>query len=105
MENNNELEKEFEQLCNEFEEKAKNFKANVDKLLNGARGYLDQAVELSKKEGIPFNSYISPLSNTFVPKSFYDSKFKDLDKGIIEDITGVCIDQYSPYGWEHSAIC
>lgn len=98
-----ELEQEFEALC------ASDASKQIDAKLDEARKALREAVELSEKHSIPFSAGISFLRNGYVPKSFTNSKFKELDSDLLSEITGV----YDSYGegtfeyggWIHSAVC
>jgi len=54
----------------------------IDLKLTVAHKALKEAVELSEKFSVPFESDISPLENVYVPKSFQESKFGELE---IED--------------------
>jgi len=64
---------------------------------------LQKAIDISEKLGVPFYSSISPLGQHFVPKSF-NTKFKMLDNNVIENISGMYINDYD-VGWQHSAVC
>jgi hypothetical protein len=98
---------EESELAKEFREHCEKTQARIDEKLDKARKYLREAVELSEKAGVPFDSDISFLSNGYVPNSFTGSKYANLDNEVISEITGV----YGEYidfdcgGWEHSAVC
>lgn len=78
----------------------------IESLTRGAEDQITQAEALSKKWGIPFHSYVSPLAQKFVPASARDILgedaafiFGDLDP----ELHGLEF-EYA-YGWEHSDIC
>lgn len=100
----NKLETEFEELIDQFKSKSEKALALINDKLKESIRYLDEAVALSEKEGIPFSTTISFIDNDYNPKSFTRSEFKDLDRYIISDICGTNSDP-NYYGWEHSAIC
>lgn len=73
-------------------------------------GMLMQEIEqLSERIGIPFDTDISPISNTYTPASMYQmyGKLDDEDLDSLLSDLGVWIDSdYREFGgWEHSAIC
>lgn len=93
------LEEEFEQLVNDH-------KAEIQAKVAEASKALQEAVELSKKYGIPFRPHVSFLGNSYYPQSFYDGKFAELDSEVVSDLTGAWTNYDSGYaGWEHSAVC
>lgn len=84
--------------------------------LAAAMAALSEAEDLSEKHGIPFSSGISPLGQSYFPKSFDDmwgnklreleDEFEDEDvREIISNITGANQGEYQDSGWEHSAVC
>jgi hypothetical protein len=92
------LEKEFTLAANTLNSEIKSY-------LITASEQLRKAVELSEKLGVPFDSPISFLNNSYTPKSF-QKKFKDLDQDFVESVTGVYQEYGFEYGgWEHSAVC
>lgn len=74
----------------------------INKQLDIASAALNEAEKLSNEHGIPFNSGISPLCQSFFPRSF-DEKFEGLDVELVYDITEA--NQGYDSGWEHSAVC
>lgn len=67
--------------------------------------YLDKAVDLSEKHGVPFSSCISYLGQSYYPTTIQE-KFPEIENGFVQGIT----EAYSEYGmsyggWEHSAVC
>lgn len=90
--------------------------AKINEHLTAARNALTMAQELSEKHGIPFSAGISPLSQSYFPKSFEDmwaGKFRDSeDDNVVDEmyetvsnITGAHKGEYVDSGWEHSAVC
>lgn len=94
MDEQSDLEKEFREVADKYSRL-------IEAKLSQASQLLSEAVAISNEHGIPFCAYPSFLSNDYVPKSF-SSKFKDLDREIMYEVTGV----YNEYeGWTHSAVC
>lgn len=91
-----ELEKEFVSVSDKFHNEIK-------KHLKDAREALKKAIDLSEEYGIPFESPISFLCNSYIPSSLH-GKFGDIDKDFVAEITGV-YNEYDSDGWEHSAVC
>jgi len=98
------LAKEFMQHCSDV---GKQIAARLDT----ARKFLNEAQELADAHGVPFHASISPLSNSYVPKGFSQTKFAALDQEVICEIAGVwgeyIDDMLHGYGcgWVHSAVC
>ncbi len=67
--------------------------------LRDATVALEKAVELSESTGIPFESSISQVSQSYCPTS-YPEKFGGLDKNAVCDLTWVW--DLDGYGWQHS---
>ena len=96
------------QLADEFETLCTDVQKQINAKMDVARQAIRDAVAISEQHGVPFSG-LSFLSNSYVPSSFKDSKFKNLDQEIIGDIAGV----YDSYGngtfeyggWVHSAVC
>ena len=93
---------EFQALCESVQDQIK------AKILEAHKA-LGEAVAIAEKHGVPFRASISPLSNSYVPRSFKKSKFRQLETDEIEEISGA----YGEYmrelfdygGWLHSAVC
>jgi len=90
-----EMERKFRLLCYEAGEK-------IQKELSKAGDHLNKAIAISEKYGVPFESRISFLSQSYYPGSFREH-FDDIDRDFVLGLT----DAYSEYGegWEHSAVC
>lgn len=71
--------------------------------VKAAQKLLDEAVEISEKSGVPFNSGISFIGQSYIPKSL-SVKFPDIDKEFINEVTETWGD-FEYGGWEHSAVC
>jgi len=91
-----ELEKEFSEL-------AKAAHAEIKEKLDEALKSLKEAEEISNKYGIPFESYISPHNNVFVPSSFKDKLNEYLNVERVNNLLGLYLDEYFYYGWAHSS--
>ena len=63
------------------------------------RAALAKAELISEKHGIPFYSYISPLSQGYKPNSFHEkwANLKDIESLLEVDL------EYE--GWQYSAVC
>jgi len=98
------LAKEFEQVC-------KDAKEQINAKLEEAHAALEQAEKIADQYGVPFRSHISPLSNSYVPTNFSESKFGKLDKEVVCEIAGVWGEYIRELlggnygGWIHSAVC
>jgi hypothetical protein len=100
------LDKEDLELAEEFQKLVTSITAKIDKHLKAASKELNKAIKLSEKHGVPFHSNISFLGQSYTPSTFSSSKFADLDRETISDITDVW-DEYmmDGGGWQHSAVC
>lgn len=80
-------------------------KANelIRKKIEEASKKLQEAIQISEQYGIPFDSEVSPLSNTYTPRSFED-KYGSINKEIMYLNDFASGSSYSS-GWEHSAVC
>lgn len=96
MEEDSDLEKEFRQTASKA---LKLIKAKVAEAENA----LSEACALSEKYGVPFDTGISFLSQSYTPDSVGE-KFPDVDRSFINEITGAS-NEYGYGGWEHSAAC
>jgi hypothetical protein len=90
-----------------LEEKFVKIKNEVGKLieeqLDIAEAAMNEAVNLSNKHGIPFDSSVSQIYQSYVPSSV---KNHGLSAEQLSDLTG--LDKYAledAYGWLHSMIC
>ena len=94
-EDTSKLEKEFEELV------AKVHKEINIKIAEAAK-MIEEAEKISTKYGIPFSSEISPIRNSFIPKTF--KMPKKLDEDFVWETCDVYVEENYP-GWEHSAVC
>lgn len=92
-----ELEQEFRKL---FDEKIDLIHAKLSQAVK----LVDEAVAISEEFGIPFEGNISPIGQSYYPKTFSE-KFGKLDIDIVTDITGAYSEDPEYCGWTHSAIC
>ncbi len=102
-ENGKECEREFTPLEKEFLKTQEVFSLQLQAKIEEAEKALCEAVELSEKYGIPFESGVSFLSNTYTPETMED-KFPELDTEWLAEVGGVC-GAGEGYGWQHSAVC
>lgn len=96
-------EEEKEKLLESFRLVQKEVTPKIDEFLKEAEQAIDKAVKLSEENGIPFNTYISFINNTYCPK------LKTTKHNWIEIESEIADQFYCEYGyyqgWEHSAIC
>lgn len=100
MDENNELselEKEFKEACDTAQ-------AEIEVHIDTARAAIRLAVAVAEKYGVPFRAGISPLRNTYHPKTFQE-KFGKLDHRVTNDISETWQEYPGEYGWQHSAVC
>lgn len=92
----------IERAFREINEKASE---EIEKHLSDATDALSKALDLSEKYGIPFDTNISFLSNTYTPDSLKKLHPK-VSKEFIEEVTGAYSEDDFEYGgWRHSAVC
>jgi len=92
-----EIERQYRKVAHEAGEK-------IDKLLAKAAKAISDAEEIADKYGVPFNSGVSPLSQSYFP-STTSELFPDLDSEFVNDVTGAYHSEYGEEGWQHSAVC
>jgi hypothetical protein len=97
------LNKRDSELERQFRIEASSVLEKIYAKLEEASKALSEAEDLSEKNGIPFHSYISPLNQSYFPKSFAE-KFEELDRDFVSGVTDAYIENGYD-GWEHSAIC
>lgn len=97
-------EKEPTPLEKEFEEVFKAAIKDIDEKLNIASGAIAEATKIAEKHGIPFHSWVSPLSQSYTPKSYWE-KFGELDPDFTAEVSDVWPADEDYVGWEHSAVC
>ncbi len=90
------MEEEFKTLV---ESVSKEIQNNIET----ANKYLQIAVDLSKKHGIPFDSNISPISQSYKPNSYGALTIEQQD--IISDVVEFDSNYYDRNGWQHSRAC
>ncbi len=106
-EDEGEEEKELEtsKLEAEFKETLAKVRPLIKEKLDVAMKALREAENIAEEHGVPFSSGLSPLGQSYYPKSF-GKKFSKLDQDVVSDITGTWTEYYGEfYGWEHSAVC
>jgi hypothetical protein len=74
----------------------------IEEKLEAASTLISEAVKIAEKAGVPFRSYVSPLSNSYCPRSRVE-KFPDLDNEFVNQVTDTYDNEYG--GWRHSAVC
>lgn len=89
------LEREFRLTYYSARDKIAEKLAKADKLI-------DEAVALSEEYGVPFSAYVSPLNNSYFPRSM-EEKFPEIDLVFVSELTEASNEYGS--GWEHSAVC
>lgn len=72
--------------------------------LTTASQALDEAQKIADQYGVPFNSYISPLSQSYYPYTTHEL-YGDLDRDFVNDVTGAYHSEYGEEGWQYSAVC
>lgn len=100
-----EQEKEESVLEMEFRQVYKEHHDEIKKLVKEADALLDKAVALSERYGIPFDSSVSHICQSYYPQSL-TKRWKDLSQDFVEEVSGTYAGEYNyGYGWEHSAVC
>lgn len=84
----------------EFRDKFDDVSSRIRSHVDEALKHLNAAEKISKKEGVPFYSPISGISQQFSPSSA--KKFAEIEE-LCEDFEELECDNFC--GWEHSAIC
>lgn len=74
----------------------------IEEKLNAASDLISEAVKISEKAGVPFRAHVSPISNSYCPRS-KDDKFPELDQDFVNSVTDTYDNEYG--GWRHSAVC
>lgn len=95
------LDKEDSELEREFRAKANEVLTLIREKCAASAALLSEAVALSEAHGIPFNSEVSFLGQSYSPKSFQE-KYGEVDGDLVYSITEAS-NSYS--GWEHSDVC
>lgn len=89
---------EFER---EFRNAIPDANKRIQEKLDLASKYLEEALKISEETGVPFESGISFLGQSYVPKTF-EGKFPEVSNAFMQEAANV----YNDYpGWQHSAIC
>jgi hypothetical protein len=97
------LDPEDTQLEREFRTSATSVLDEIQKKVAAGAKLLEEAVALSEAHGIPFNSEISFLGQSYFPESFQE-KYGDVNSDIVYAITEAT-SEYGDAGWEHSDVC
>jgi hypothetical protein len=93
-------------LAKEFAAMCEDIGAQINAHVEAASKELRKAIALSEKHGVPFLPNISFLRNSYMPSSFFDSKFAELDQEVVCEIANVRGDYlFDGGGWQHSAVC
>ena len=87
-----------------FKAEAKKAKDEIKNLLTIATSAIKKAEKISEKYGVPFHSYVSPIGQSYFPKTM-EAKFTGLDKQFICDLTGAYHSEFGTEGWQHSDVC
>jgi hypothetical protein len=95
-EEDSELEKQFRQTA-----------SKALKLINAkvaeADAALSEACKIADKYGVPFDSGISFIRQSYSPDTT-EEKFPELDRSFIDEVTGAS-NEYGYGGWAHSQVC
>jgi hypothetical protein len=75
----------------------------INAKLSQASKLLGEAITIAEEHGIPFESNISELGQTYTPESFKEKWNLGKRDPVLVDL-GIYIDEYA-CGWEHSAVC
>lgn len=97
------LDPEDSELEREFRTEANAHLSEIINLAEQASKILSKAVDLSEKYGIPFDSPVSFLGQSYFPTSF-SSRWSDVSNDLVYSITKAS-SEYSNEGWEHSDVC
>jgi hypothetical protein len=97
-------EKELTELEKEFSDLVKVAKDQIEAKLKEARYAIQEAQNISERYGVPFYANVSPLSQSYFPKTYY-AKFSELDSDFVVDLTDAYDKWGETYGWMHSSVC
>lgn len=97
------LDLEDSELEREFRGKASEVLSEIYRKVSAASKLLTEAVKLSEEHGIPFNSEVSFLGQSYFPASFSE-KYGDVNSDIVYAITEAS-SEHGDSGWEHSDVC
>jgi hypothetical protein len=97
------LDREDSQLEREFRTEANAHLNEIFVKANAASDLLAEAVALSEKYGIPFQSPVSFLGQSYFPNTF-KQKYKGVDTSFVYSVT-YASSEYGYGGWEHSDVC
>jgi len=75
----------------------------IQEKMNQASSLIQEAVKISEEAGVPFSARVSPLRNSYFPRSQED-KFPGLDSEFVSEVTET-YNEYECTGWRHSAVC
>lgn len=95
------LDEEDSPLEREFRLAASPVLSEIQRKVTQAAKLLSEAVKLSEEHGIPFNSEVSFLGQSYTPASF-EEKFDGVSSDLVYEITEAT-SEYA--GWEHSDVC
>jgi len=97
------LDEEDSDLEKQFRQTASKALKLIHAKVAEAETALSEACDISEKYGVPFDSNISFLSQSYSPDTM-EEKFPNVDLSFINEITGSS-NEYGYGGWEHSAVC
>lgn len=89
-------------LEQQFKRAVKKANEQIEEHLNKAIAELAEAVKVSEELGIPFNSNISFLTQSYKPKSF-DEKWDKLNEHCLDEQIDFTLPEWD--GWEYSRVC
>ena len=98
------LDQEDSELEREFRLKANEVLLKIREKCAASAALLSEAVALSEEHGIPFNSEVSFLGQSYFPNSFKEKYKGELDSDLVYSITDAS-SEYGYGGWEHSDVC
>lgn len=97
--------KDITALEKEFEAAVEASKVRIYEKLKEAQHALQEAQNIAEEHGVPFYANISPISQSYFPKSYHE-KYRELDNDLVVELT----DAYDEWhgennGWQYSAVC
>lgn len=89
-------------LEQQFKRTVKKAYEQIDEHISKAMVELSEAVKISEELGIPFESRISFLTQSYRPKSF-DKKWRKVNEHVLEEELDSTLPECE--GWEYSRVC
>lgn len=97
--------KDITALEKEFEAAVETSKELINQKLKEAKYALQEAQNIAEEYGVPFYTDISPISQSYFPKS-YHKKYSELDDDFVVELTNAYDEWHAEFsGWQHSAVC